>query len=357
MRVLQVCPRYWPHIGGVETHVREISRKLVERNFNVEVLTTDPSGNLPREEIIDCLKIKRFNSFAPNDSYFFSPRLRKYLMTSSDSFDIVHAHSYHAFPALYTAQTKGKNKLVFTPHYHGTGHTLFRSLLHIPYRFLGSRIFQKADEIICVSNYEKELVVNHFDVDIDNVTVIPNGVNLNEFEGLKKRLKAHRTILYVGRLEKYKGVQHIIRALSNLPDDIVLELVGKGSYKKCLVKLAKNLNVEERVRFYQDLPRTQLLQKYADADVFVLLSEHEAFGIVVEEALAAKTPCVLANTSGLTQWISNEHCFGVNFPIRCDELTATISKVIGRELLEVNVWDWEKTVGKLIELYNNIVAV
>jgi glycosyltransferase involved in cell wall biosynthesis len=357
MRVVQVCPRYWPHIGGVETHVREISRKLVERGFDVEVLATDPSGKLPEEEIIDCVKVKRFNSFAPNESYFFSPGLRKYLRKKSDSFDIVHAHSYHAFPALYAAQSKGRNKLVFNPHYHGTGHTLFRSLLHIPYRFLGSITFQKADEIICVSNYEKELIVNQFNVDKNKIAVIPNGVNLEEFKGLEKRSKTYLTILYVGRLEKYKGVQHIIRALSNLPNDIVLELVGKGPYKECLVKLARNLNVKDRVRFYQDLPRTQLLQKYADADVFMLLSKHEAFGIVVEEALAAKTPCVLANTSGLKEWIYNENCLGVNFPIKDDELIAAISKVIGRELHEVKVWDWEEIVGTLIELYKNVAEV
>jgi len=71
-------------------------------------------------------------------------------MKNSESFDIVHAHSYHAFPALYAAQAKSKNKFIFTPHFHGRGHSLLRSLLHIPYKIFGKTIFPKADKIICV---------------------------------------------------------------------------------------------------------------------------------------------------------------------------------------------------------------
>lgn len=351
MKVAQVCPRYHPNIGGIETHVREISRKLVDRGVEVEVLTTDPSGKLPKEETINCVKIKRFKSWAPNDSYFFSSDLRKYLIDNLNSFDIVHAHSYHAFPALYTAQAKNINKLIFTPHYHGTGHTLFRSLLHIPYRFLGKRIFRKADKIICVSNYEKDLVVNHFNITEDKVIVIPNGVNLEEFKGLEKRRKIHSTILCVCRLEKYKGAQHLIHVLPNLNDNTVLELVGKGPYKKYLVDLTRKLHLEDKVRFFQDLPRTVLLQKYANADAFVLLSEHEAFGISIEEALAAKTPCVVANTSALKEWIDDSTCFGVSFPIKHEELTGVIKNVIGRQLPKVKVWDWKEIVETLIGLY------
>jgi glycosyltransferase involved in cell wall biosynthesis len=222
-------------------------------------------------------------------------------MENSDSFDVVHAHSYHAFPALYAAQAKNRNKLIFTPYYHGAGHTFFRSLLHIPYKFLGKNIFRKADKIICVSNYEKSLVVNHFRIGEEKVAVIPNSVNLEEFKCLEMRRKDYRSILYVGRLEKYKGVQYSIKALPKLDHDIILEIVGKGRYKESLVKLARKLGVEDRVKFYQNLPRQKLLQTYVDADLFVMLSKLEAYGICVAEALAAGTPCIVANNSALRE--------------------------------------------------------
>ena len=105
MKILQVCPRYYPYFGGVEEHVRNISQRLAEKH-EVTVATMDPSVKLPKEEVIDGVKIKRFR-----EMYYFSKDLRNYLIKNSDSFDVVHAHSYHAFPALYAAQAKKRNKL------------------------------------------------------------------------------------------------------------------------------------------------------------------------------------------------------------------------------------------------------
>jgi glycosyltransferase involved in cell wall biosynthesis len=350
MKILQVCPRYYPSIGGVEEHVRNINERL-SKKYDVSVFATDPSGKLPKQEVINGVYVRRFKSWAPNEAYYFSRELKKYLMKNSDSYDIVHAHSYHAFPALYAAQAKSRNKLVFTPHYHGTGHTFFRSLLHVPYKFLGKKIFEKADEIICVSNYEKNLVMKHFQVDEKKVVVIPNGINLEEFRGLKKRSKNCRVILYVGRLERYKGVQYLIRALPRFDDDIILEIVGKGPYKKSLVKLVRKLGVENKVQFFQDLPRNELLQKYAGADLFVLLSKHEAYGISVAEALASGTPCIVSYTSALKEWVDNENCFGINSAINLDELVNLVNYVIGRSVRGLKLLDWDEITGKLIKLY------
>ena len=146
------------------------------------------------------------------------------MSSNSDYFDIVHANCYHAFPALYAAQTKSSNKLVFTPHYHGTGHTFFRSILHRPYKFVAKGIFEKADHVICVSKFEKNLVRSRFTFG-SKIDVIPNGVNKVEFEGLQKRTSDHNILLYVGRLERYKGVQFIIKSLAKLGSNFFLNIV------------------------------------------------------------------------------------------------------------------------------------
>ncbi len=121
MRIAQVCPRYSPYIGGVETHVEEISKRLVRMGHEVTVISTDPSGKLPKEEVIDGVKVLRFPAFAPGDAYYMSPSLRSYVKKAGE-FDIVHAHGYHAFPAYFASFTKAP-KFIFTPHYHGHGHT------------------------------------------------------------------------------------------------------------------------------------------------------------------------------------------------------------------------------------------
>jgi glycosyltransferase involved in cell wall biosynthesis len=269
----------------------------------------------------------------------------------SGDFDIVHAHNYACFPALYAAQAKSRNKLVFTPHYHGVGHTFFRSLLHKPYKLLGKRIFDKADKIVCVSEYEKNLITTDFILDQEKMVVIPNGVNLQEFATLRRRSKDHRVILYVGRLEEYKGVQYLVRVLPMLGTNEVLEIVGKGSYEKRLSDLAKELNVDDRVKFIRDLPRTELLQKYVDADVFVLLSKHEAYSISVAEALAARVPCVVARTSALRQWVDDVNCFGIDYPINLDELATLIGNAMETNVHEMHIPDWNEIAERTADLY------
>jgi glycosyltransferase involved in cell wall biosynthesis len=352
MKILHVCPRYWPIIGGVEEHVGNICERLALNN-EVQVCTTDPSGVLPRREVINKVKINRFPAWAPNEAYFFSSQLKSYLKAHSANFDLVHAHNYGAFPALYAAQAKAKNKLFFTPHYHGTGHTFFRSLLHKPYRYWGKKIFEKADVVVCVSNYEMTLIGQNFERFKEKLVLVPNGLNLEEFRKVCRRKKRNRILLTVCRLENYKGVQYLIQVLPKLSEDIVLQVVGKGPYKRNLVELAKENRLNERVEFFEDLSRKEILQKYVDADLFVLLSEHESYGISVSEALAAGTPCVVANTSALAEWVQEKSCRGIEYPIDLISLKNSIEEAIeaGRTNVKLNVLDWDEVVQKLSNLY------
>jgi len=354
MKILQLCPRYPPSIGGVEEHVKNISERLAN-TCDVTVFTADLSKDLPKRQVINCVEVKRFKSWAPNEAYYLSKALKSELMDASGDYDIVHAHSYHALPALYAAQTKSENKLVFTPHYHGKGHTFFRDLLHIPYKFFGAKIFEKSDVVICVSDYEKSLVTQNFDIDAEKIVVIPNGVTLREFTGLQKRKQdSCNRVLFVGRLEKYKGVHHLIKAFSKINSNTFLEIVGKGPFKSDLVKLAENLGVTDRIEFCQDLPREELLQKYVDANLFVLLSKHEAYGISVAEALASGTPCIVANTSALTEWVDNRNCFGIDYPIDSDELVKLMINTLKLRVSNVDLLDWNDIVDQLVNTYKSI---
>ncbi len=354
MKILQVCPTYYPSLGGVEEHVRNISERLAA-NHEVTVATTDPTGKLPENEIINAVNILRFKSWAPNEAYFYSGDLKKYLKVHSADFNVVHAHNYHAFPALYAAQAKKKSNLFITSHYHGTGHTFLRSLLHKPYKLYAKLIFEKADKIICVSRYERNLINENFKIKELKTEVIPNGIKISEFSGLKRHHNDGKTILYVGRLEKYKGVHNLIIALTRLDDEVTLNIVGNGPFKDHLFKMVAALKLEKRVHFEQDLPRAVLLQKYADSDLFALLSEHESYGLCVAEALAAGTPCIVANTSALSEWIDAQGCYGIDYPIKIDVFVNCVNKVLSTRVSNVNaaLLDWNEIVKKLTRLYEN----
>lgn len=358
MKIAQICPRFYPDIGGVETHVYEISRRLA-KEFEVEILTTDPSGKLIKIEEFEDFKVRRFRSFAPGDAYYFSLDLYKYLKKKSNDYDLIHAHNYHAFPALFAALSKRESKLIFTPHYHAYGHSFFRNLLHKPYKLLGKRMFEEAEAVICVSNYEKSLVLKNFRVNESKIHVIPNGINKEEFDEIdkikKRKENSLKKILFVGRIEKYKGLDYVVRALKYLPENFILEVVGKGSYKSKIVKLAEELGVIDRIKFYQDLSREELIRKYAEADVFVLLSKHEAYGIAVAEALTSRTPCVVAKTSALSEWVDNRNVFGLNYPISIEELMDLINRVSGIGVEGVNIPSWDSVVERLKKVYRGVL--
>jgi glycosyltransferase involved in cell wall biosynthesis len=357
LKILHVCPRYTPHIGGNEEHVRNICERLAEKH-EVEVYTTDPSKSLPEHETINHVKVTRFPSWAPGEAYFFSSKLKKELKVVSSDFEIVHAHNYGGFPALYAAQAKSANIFFFTPHYHGGGHTFLRSLLHRPYKLWGKTIFARAEKVICVSKFEMDLITRNFENVKEKLVLVPNGLNFEEFEHLKKKKGENKQILSISRLERYKGMQFIIEALPKLSEDTILNVVGKGPYREALINKAKKLDVCERVRFYDYLPRSELLQKYADADVFVLLSQHEAFGLTVAEAICAGTACIVANKSALTEWVDNERCFGIDYPVQIDKLAKLIEKIIDEKIVVKNkgILSWKDIVLKLEALYENSLA-
>jgi 1,2-diacylglycerol 3-alpha-glucosyltransferase len=274
-----------------------------------------------------------------------------YIKNNSANYNIIHAHSYHAFPSFYASRNRGKTPFIFTPHYHGKGHTLLRSLLHVPYRILGANIFSNAENIIAVSEYEKKLILENFKIKENKIQVIPNGVNKSEFKDLKKTNKKAKTILSVGRLEEYKGMHHLIKAISALDNDIQLEIVGSGPYENSLRKMINELKLTKRVNIVSGIRREDLLKKYVNADLFALLSKNEAYGITVAEALAAGTPCIVAKTSALVEWVDNKNCFGLDTPINITQLRTLIQSTIGKKAINNSILDWEEVTHKILNVY------
>ncbi len=359
MRIAQICPRYYPDIGGVETHVKEISERLAKSGFDVEVVCTDTTGRLKKHETISGVAITRFRAFAPGDAYYFAPQIYFYLRNRS--YDIIHAHGYHALPAFFAALAKEARRFVFTPHYHRGGHTLIRNLLHKPYKPIGKKIFEKADKVVCVSEYEKRNVLSDFNMVPGKIEKIPNGLNLAEFADIKKH-NEEGALLYVGRLEKYKGIQHIIKALPYLKD-FRLKIIGKGPFENDLRRLAEELSVTGRIQWYKNLTREEMLTHYASADVFLMLSTHEAYGITVAEALMSGTPCIVAMGRALDEFVDGERCMGIEIPITDEKLVSIILKlkesgIKGRiETKNLPIHDWNDVTGKLIEIYRGIQCI
>lgn len=355
MKIIQVCPLYYPEIGGVETHVKELSERLVKRGHEVDVVCT---GKHYSEETINGVYIKRFKALAPNNAFFIAPQIYSYLKKADC--DIIHAHSYHAIPAFFAVLAKNNRKFVFTPHYHGRGHTPLRNLLHVPYKYLGSKILKEAEKVVCVSNYEKELLKANFGISDEKLVYIPNGLNLEEFRA-KDIKRDKKRILYVGRLEKYKNIQYIIKSLMYLYD-FRLVIVGKGSYENQLRKLASEKGVFDDIIWKNNLTRDELLEQYKSAGVFISLSPYEAFGITVAEALASGASCIVLNEGALGEFVDGKTCFGISqWKIddgllwkKIVEIAYGDMKVDFSNLPKDKIIDWDEVVDKYEEVYKEI---
>lgn len=358
MKILQVCPgAYVSGRGGVSEHVIRISEGLAKRGHDVTVFATNPR-DLAWFEVINGVKVRRFKRVAPNGAYFFSPSMF-WALTRAKGFDVVHAHNYHAFP-FHAAAFAKRRLFIVSPSFHGAGHTSFRDCVIKVLKPIGKQTLNKADQILAASEFERFLICQKFGFKPREIVVIPRGINFSEFKNLERHKTRSRSVLFVGRLINYKGVQFLVEALPKLPDDVTLKIVGEGPLRSSLEDRAKQLGVLNRVRFYQNLKRRELLQLYVNSDVFVLLSRYEAYSKVIAEALTAGTPCIVANISALREWVDNESCFGIDYPISVEKLAELIGKIIegnfnrdlAKKWMGTKIIDWSDVVSRLEEVYN-----
>jgi glycosyltransferase involved in cell wall biosynthesis len=348
MRILEVCPVFARSAGGVQHYVRNISERLAV-NHEVQIFSATFMKS-PRPETVNGVVLKLFPVVGLRRTYHFSPEMLREI--KQGSYDVVHGHNYHALPMHYCRYAK-RGKLVINPSYHGRGHTPVRDLLLRLGRPLGSKIIRDADVIVTNSRYETDLLLRDFPILPGKVKQISPGVNLGEFAKHRTIPKVRENILYVGRLEEYKGVQHIVRALPFLDKAFRLDVVGNGPYKSHLVEMASELGVRDRISYSHNLPEDQLLDMYAGAGVFVLPSQYESYSFVVAEALASGTACIVARTTALTELVNDGGCFGLGWPIRPDELASLIRAVAGIEAKGVPVRDWDDVVADFVKVYES----
>jgi len=300
MKILQVAPRYPPQQGGVETHVCEISERLVDRGHEVTVVTADAGEEGFRRERRNGVRIKRYRGVAPDGAMHICPQIM-WAVRNADV-DVVQAHNYHSFPLFFAALGVGERRFVVTPHYHGGSADTVRDRLLSLYRPFGRWAVRHADAVVAVSEWEQEQLAKDFHV---NATVIPNGLDVERFASATPLERENPYLLTVGRLEEYKGVQHVIRAMTELPGYDLL-VAGGGPYREELERVAQRTGVEDRVEFLGYVDNKELLSLYAGASVYVTMSEFEAYGMTVAEALAARTPCVVRAAGALVDWGANE---------------------------------------------------
>ena len=356
MKIAQVCYKFPPYIGGVGTVVKEISERLVVGGFDVEVLTQDRSGTYPANEIINGVVVRRFRAGPLGWDFPFSRNsLKSYLVNNGAKYDLIHAHNYHDFAPLYAAQAKSTNKLVINPHYHGVGHNRVMDFLLKRYQRIGNITFDRADRILCVSETEKVIIKEHFNVADDKIVVVPNGVHCESIAKAEPFSFDGKGLLCVGRLERYKNIHLAVQAVPCLPKEYKLIIIGDGPYKVKLLQLIEDLLVTDRVQILSGLATEEVHRWYKTCHLVLNLSSIEAFGLTVLEGLAAGKPVVVNNKMALAELAARQK--GVK-PVDAEMISpsqlakeiATIQD-IGPEVPDLRDYTWDAIVERIQALY------
>jgi glycosyltransferase involved in cell wall biosynthesis len=358
MRILQVTPRYFPSIGGVEELVKKVSEMLAANKFSVTVFSVDLNSTLARVQEINGVLVKRFNPIVSDPLYLPEPSF--FNAIRRERVDIVHVHNLHTLlPFMVALFKKKEQKFVLQSHYHRFGQSSFRSSLLKLYKYgLKGMVFPRTDVVIANSSYEERIICEDFNL-TGKTLLIPEGVDVEECKRIRHDPVEPKRVLYVGALRRYKNVDKIIEGFAQLVKsgerNFRLVIVGEGTEHRSLVNLTQLLGVSEFVEWKSRLTRQQLLSEYAKASVFVHLSPLESFSRVVYEALFIGVPTVVLNFGATENLVKEGFAEGVN-SLNPNEIAEALLKASRKTYSKIGksssvLLNWKDYLNKLIELY------
>jgi glycosyltransferase involved in cell wall biosynthesis len=314
MKILQISSTFLPVIGGTENVVFETCRELGKEGHEVTVITTDlyyKDQEFIKEETIDGIKVLRFHNKKFLGGYGYAPEVIKWLKENCMDYDIAHCQGFNRYTSEFALKyLAGKIPTIFTPH--GFIHTKKNMMAKRIHDVIMKRVIQKADFCTMLTQLDKK-DYERLGVEKKRLVEIPNGVNTKKYTNVSKTESENfkrkynikdNTILTVGRVHKSKGIQYILDAIKDL--DCNLLVVGPdGGYKEELEKQIEEYSIRERIIFTGPVSNEELVAAYNVADIFVLASEWEGFGLVAIEAMASGTPVITSNRGALPYLINN----------------------------------------------------
>ena len=296
-RVLHVTNRYLPSIGGVQTQVRNLSRALRLKGVEVEVLTHRLGDGVPFSEADDAgVFVRRFPTTINYQHGTVSRQLLQHLAAEDPTDTVLHLHSYHD-PITLLAARKWDGRLVFNPYFHGSSASTARAIMHRVYRPAGQWIFDRADAIVCLTHAEAAVVRSHHKRVADKIEIVSSGIDVDRINIATPmpRDDHRKMILAAGRIEDYKQVELIVRAMRSLRSTHCLEIVGCGPGEAAIAQLIEELGLGDSVRMHGRVSDESFARWLRTADVVCSASLLESQGIVPLEAIVAGAAVVVSD--------------------------------------------------------------
>ena len=351
---LHACPLAAPgqgKSGGMNVYVRQLAAALGDMGMQIDIFTREHSDVSNRIETIGTsVRVIHIKAGAPEahvgELYAHLPEFLEQVNTFKEEqgleYDVVHSHYWlSSWVGRELSQAMGVPHVV-------TFHTL--ALLKMQSRageveqaerpVVEGEVMATADRIIAFSPHERDAMVRLYGADAAKVSLVPCGVDLSVFRPLDRKtsrdrlgLNGDKILLYVGRVEPLKGLDLLVETAAQMDSEegVRVMVVGadvNGDREMDRVKLlAKERDLEDQIDFVGQVDHNELPLYYNAADVCVVPSYYESFGLVALEAMACGTPVVATRVGGLSTIIQHGST-GYLKPWRCPDAFANSVEMI-----------------------------
>lgn len=339
---MHTCPLACPEgmlggreTGGLNVYVRELSRELGSRGMSVDVFTRFQDMDTPQIELLgyDARVIHLpAGPLAPYDKNKlvnhvgqFVEGIKEFARREGIRYDLVHGHYWVSGLVAHRLQEEWGVPMVQM--FHTLGHLKNSVAKSVDDHEVDARIrvetqvMQWADRIVAATPLERSQMVWCYGGDLDKITVVPAGVDTSLFyprdrAQVRKKLGLPDLdtpiLLFVGRIERLKGIDTLLESVAVVSRtcsgrNLKVLIVGGGGQTEAenaelrrVVQLHRDLNLEEQVEFVGSKPQEMLPLYYAAADITVMPSHYESFGLVAVESMASGTPVIASNVGGLS---------------------------------------------------------
>lgn len=285
------------------------------------------------------------------------------ILAAKVSHDVIHAHDWLTGLAGIEAKRHSKKPLVFQVHAlepDRSGERVNENVFRIE-----KHIMEEADKIIAVSKYTKNIINSFYGIELNKIEVVHNGTYSSERKAHKDIERKHKLILFVGRVTYQKGPWHFIEVAKKIltrRTDIHFIIAGTGDQLKDMIERVAELKIGKNVHFTGFLVPEKVQMLYQLADVYVMPSVSEPFGLTCLEALSNNIPVVISKQSGVAEVL--DHVLKADY-WDADEMVNKIMalldyRVLREESLRRSAEDmksltWEQTADKLIKIYEGMV--